>query len=152
MLPVRAISRKVQRDCNETWVIDRWQYEEGQCTRTIILPSIFTQLSPHNHLFFIMDVCPSNIFEKYKRDCNETWFIDRWHWSTEESLCKPRGEWEGLATVPLFNSTQYPFTLSLDKSFWIYTVIPNTPKQIAKSNKTIFEGLMEDWIMSNKPR
>jgi len=44
--------------------LDRWQYEKGQCTLTIIIPSIFTELSPLNHLFFIMDVCPSHIFER----------------------------------------------------------------------------------------
>ena len=54
---------KYKRDCNGTWFIDIWQYEEGQCTLIIILPGIFTELSPLNHLFFIMDACPSHIFK-----------------------------------------------------------------------------------------
>mgnify|MGYP007091311640 CR=1 FL=1 len=45
-------------DFNETWYIDRWQWDEGQCTRTILLPSILTELSPLNHLFF-HNVCLS---------------------------------------------------------------------------------------------
>ena len=57
---------KYKGDCNGTWFIDRWQWEEGQCTRTILIPSIFTVLSPHNHLFFIMDACPGHIFESTK--------------------------------------------------------------------------------------
>jgi len=57
---------KYKSDCNETWFINKWQYEEGQCTRTIILPGIFTELFPHNHLFFIMDACLSNIFKSTK--------------------------------------------------------------------------------------
>jgi len=31
--------------------------------RTIILPCIFIELSPHNHLFFLMDACMGLIFE-----------------------------------------------------------------------------------------
>ena len=50
-------------NCNETWCIDRWQNEEGQCTITIILPGILTKLSPLNHLFFIMVACPGHILE-----------------------------------------------------------------------------------------
>ena len=46
--------------------IDGRQYEKGQCTITIIIPGIFTELSPLNHLFFIMDACPSHIFESTK--------------------------------------------------------------------------------------
>ena len=77
---------KYKRDCNGTWFIDRWQYEEGHCTRTIILPSIFTELSPHNILFFIMDAYLSRPYlGKYKRDWNETWIIDKWQW--EEVQC-----------------------------------------------------------------
>jgi len=49
------IFENYKRDCNGTWFIDRWQYEKGQCTVTVILPGIFTELSPLNHLFFIMD-------------------------------------------------------------------------------------------------
>ena len=43
---------KYKRDCNGTWFIDRWQWEEGQCTRTIIIPCILTKLSPLNHFIF----------------------------------------------------------------------------------------------------
>jgi len=57
---------RMYRDLNETWFIDRWQYEEGQCTITIILPCIFTELSPHNYLFFIIDACPGHILESTK--------------------------------------------------------------------------------------
>jgi len=58
---------KYKRDCNGTWFIDRWQYEEGHCTRTIILPSIFTELSPHNILFSLwMPTCPGHILESTK--------------------------------------------------------------------------------------
>ena len=42
---------KYIRDWNETWVIDKCQWEEAHCTRTIILPCIFTVLSSNNHLF-----------------------------------------------------------------------------------------------------
>ena len=36
------------------------------CTRTIILPCIFTVLSPLNLVFVIMDVCPGHILESTK--------------------------------------------------------------------------------------
>ena len=36
---------------------------EGQNPRTIILPGIFIELSPLNHLFLIMDSCLGHIFE-----------------------------------------------------------------------------------------
>ena len=38
---------------NQTWYmyIDRWQWEKGQNPRTIILPFIFTVLSPLNHFY-----------------------------------------------------------------------------------------------------
>ena len=45
---------------------DRWQWEEGQCPRTIILPCIFTLLSPLNHFFSIMDSCLGHILESTK--------------------------------------------------------------------------------------
>ena len=57
---------KYERDWNETWFIDRWQWEEGQCTRTIILPCLpqkywipvpeisFCQFL---HLYMIISVC-----------------------------------------------------------------------------------------------
>ena len=41
-------------------------YDEGHCTLTIILPGIFTDLSPHNYLFFKMDACLRHIFESTK--------------------------------------------------------------------------------------
>ena len=34
--------------------------------RTIILPCILTELSPLNHLFFIMVACPGHILESTK--------------------------------------------------------------------------------------
>jgi len=34
----------------------------GQCTRTIILPGLFIELSPHNH-FSIGDACPGHILQ-----------------------------------------------------------------------------------------
>jgi len=58
---------KYERDCNGTWFIDRWHNMEGQCTRTILLPGTFTELSPLNLLFFIMDACPGHILESTKR-------------------------------------------------------------------------------------
>jgi len=42
-MSVWAISLKVRKGLNETLFIDRWQWEEGQCTRTIILLCIFTE-------------------------------------------------------------------------------------------------------------
>ena len=51
----RPYLENYKRDCNGTWFIDRWQYEKGQCTVTVILPGIFTELSPLKHLFFTMD-------------------------------------------------------------------------------------------------
>ena len=39
---------------------------EGQNPRTIILPCIFIELSPLNHLFFIMDACLCHILESTK--------------------------------------------------------------------------------------
>jgi len=68
-LPVRAISWKVQKGLkleNETWFIDRCQWEKGQNPRTIILPCIFIELSPLNFVFVIMDVCPGHILESTK--------------------------------------------------------------------------------------
>ena len=53
-------------NCNETWFIDRWQNEEGQCTITIILFGILTKLSPLNHFFSIMVACPGHILESTK--------------------------------------------------------------------------------------
>jgi len=39
----------------------------GRAVHTsLILPSIFTELSPHNLLFFIMDACPGHILESTK--------------------------------------------------------------------------------------
>ena len=43
---------KYLRDWNKTWFVDRWQWEKELCTITIILPFIFTELSPINHLLF----------------------------------------------------------------------------------------------------
>jgi len=51
---------KCKWDCIETWFIDRGQYEEGQCTKNIILPCILTELFPHNHVF-ISVACPAHI-------------------------------------------------------------------------------------------
>ena len=56
---------KYKQDCNKTWFIDRWQWEEGQCTITIILPCTFTQLSSLSHCF-IMVGCPGHILESTK--------------------------------------------------------------------------------------
>jgi len=42
---------------------------EWQCTRAIILPCIFIELSPHNPLtisFLMMDACPGHILESTK--------------------------------------------------------------------------------------
>ena len=39
---VACPGRILKRDWNETRYIDRWQWEEVPCTRTIILPCIFT--------------------------------------------------------------------------------------------------------------
>ena len=47
----------------KTFFLDRWQWEEGQCTIIIILLCILTELSPLNHLFFIMDACLGHILE-----------------------------------------------------------------------------------------
>jgi len=70
---------KYIRDWNETWFIDRWQLEEVQCTRTIILLFILTELSPLNHLFY--KGCLSGPYlGKYIRDWNETGVIDRWQY------------------------------------------------------------------------
>ena len=48
---------------------------KGQCPKTIILPCIFIELSPHNHYFFIVDACLGHILESTKQ-LYETWFID----------------------------------------------------------------------------
>jgi len=37
----------------------------GQCTRTIILPGLFIELSPYNH-FSIGDACPGHIVQSTK--------------------------------------------------------------------------------------
>ena len=57
---------RYKRDWNETWFIERWQWEEGQNPRTIILPCIFIELSPLNLVFVIMDVCPGHILKVQK--------------------------------------------------------------------------------------
>ena len=57
---------KYKCDCIETWFIDRGQYQEGQCTKNIIIPGIFTELYPHKHLLFIMDACPGHILKVQK--------------------------------------------------------------------------------------
>ena len=77
---------KYLRDWNKTWFVDRWQWEKELCTITIILPFIFTELSPINHLLFHNGRMPVGPYLwNYKRDWNETWFIDRLQW--EEVLC-----------------------------------------------------------------
>ena len=66
-LPISICLERYKRDCNGPWFIDRWPYDEGHCTITKLLPNIFTELSPLNHLvFFIMDACPSHIFKSTK--------------------------------------------------------------------------------------
>ena len=82
-MPVRAISCKVQKGLK--WNLDRWRWEEGQYTRTIILPNIFTELSPLKHSLFHNGWLSEPYLGKYTRDSNETWFIDRWQWV--EGLC-----------------------------------------------------------------
>jgi len=46
------------------WFIDIWRRE--LCKITIILPCILTELSPRNHLFFIMVAYPGHILESTK--------------------------------------------------------------------------------------
>ena len=53
----------------------------GKAEPTIILPCIFIELSFLNHLpitIFHSSCLSGSYLEKYKRDCNGTWFIDRW--------------------------------------------------------------------------
>jgi len=63
-MTMRGSLGKYKRDWNKNWFIDRWQSEEGQCTRTIILSSIFTELSPINLFFLLIMVAyPGHILE-----------------------------------------------------------------------------------------
>ena len=54
---------KYNMDWNETWFIDRWQWEEGRNAIALIIPCIFIELSPLNFVFVIMDVCLGHILE-----------------------------------------------------------------------------------------
>ena len=96
---------KYKRNWNETWFVDRWQWEEGQCTRTILQPCIFTKLSLLNLLFFIVDACLGHILEstKLQKDWNETWFIDRWQ--REEVQCTR------IITLPCILLSYLPLTI-----------------------------------------
>ena len=46
--------------------MDRRQWEDGQYTITRTLPYIFTELSPLNFVFVIMNACLSDILESTK--------------------------------------------------------------------------------------
>ena len=60
---------KYKRDCNGTWFIDRWQWEEWQNTRTILLSYILLELTLLN---FVHKCCLSvPHLGKYKRDWNK---------------------------------------------------------------------------------
>ena len=59
-LSVRPISCHAN-NFKTTVIYMKWQWRKGQCTRTIILPCMFTELSPRNHLFFITNACPGHI-------------------------------------------------------------------------------------------
>jgi len=41
---------------------------EGQCTRTILLPCIFIELSPHNQLFFHNECLSGPYLGNYKNE------------------------------------------------------------------------------------
>jgi len=53
---------KYERDWNETWFMDRWQWEEVQHTRTITLPCILLSYLPLT-IFFINGCLSCNILE-----------------------------------------------------------------------------------------
>ena len=56
---------KYKRAWSETWCLDTWQWEEGKCTRTIILPCILLSYLPLT-IFFIMVAYPGHILESTK--------------------------------------------------------------------------------------
>ena len=67
--------------------IERWQWEEGQCTRTIILPCVRLNrvISPLPFILFTIDACPGHILESTNGIEMKLGFIDRWQW--EEGQC-----------------------------------------------------------------
>ena len=46
-------------------IIDRWQYEEGQCTITINNPTQYIYRVPHNHVIIVV-ACPAHILLRKK--------------------------------------------------------------------------------------
>ena len=80
---------KYKGDWNETLCIGRWQFEEGQCTRTIILSCILHSYLPITINCFHNGCLSGPYLVKYKRDWNETWFIDRWQWEEGQWTINP---------------------------------------------------------------
>jgi len=89
---------KYKMNWNETWSIDRCQWEKGLYTRTIILLCVFTELSPLNHSDFHNGCLSRQYLGKYKRVWNETWFIDRWQWEEGQWIILP---WKLIELSPL---------------------------------------------------
>ena len=68
---------------NKTWYIDRWQWGEGQNPRTIILPCIFTELSPLNLLvLYWMPVWALSLKVHMELKWN---LVYRWQWEEVHS-------------------------------------------------------------------
>ena len=71
---------KYKRDWNKTWFIVRWQWAEGQCIWTTIIPCIFTELYPLKHLFVHNGWLSEPNLGKYTRYWNKTFYINRCKW------------------------------------------------------------------------
>ena len=64
-----------KREANKTLYIERWPSELVQSTRTVTLLHVITELLPILN-FAIISLFIACLL-KYKRETNETWYIDR---------------------------------------------------------------------------
>ena len=91
-----------KRNWNETWFIDRWQWETGQCKIIIILPCCLQCFSPLPFIRFIMNACPGHILES-TNVIEMQWFIDRCQW--EKVQCTR------IITMSCILTVLLPFTI-----------------------------------------
>ena len=66
---------KYRRESNETWCIERQQSEIVQSAGTVTLLQVITELLPV--LIFAIISLSTAYLLKYKRESNETWYINK---------------------------------------------------------------------------
>ena len=66
MCPGHILASTKGIDMKHERFIDLWEWEEGQCTMTIILPCICIELFPLNSVCVIVRACMRNILENTK--------------------------------------------------------------------------------------